>query len=213
VRDGRRTPSVEPGWLFDPDFRLVLPEDPAGKEILVEPGIALQFPASAASARSQEPLRFGKRPFCPSSRGSPGPKTRHNHSFRIWNLARQKEFPFFRINEVVIASRGVSLSSDLIKEFCERGIRLSFVEPSGRPYAMLTSPILSATVENRREQLIAYTDARGLEFARIVVRGKIRNQRHLLLYSGKYLKQADSGRYGVIDGTAHQLRQLELRAR
>lgn len=123
------------------------------------------------------------------------------------------EFPFFRISEVVIASRGVSLSSDLVKEFCERGIRLSFVEPSGRPYAMLTSPILTATVESRREQLLAYTDARGLEFARVIVRGKIRNQRHLLLYCGKYLKQSDPERYALLAGLAQKLRQLEVAAR
>jgi len=36
-------PTPEETWLFDPDFGLVLPDDPAGKEILVEPGIALQF--------------------------------------------------------------------------------------------------------------------------------------------------------------------------
>ncbi len=35
----------ESGWLFDPDFGLVLPEDRAGKEILVEEGIRLSFPA------------------------------------------------------------------------------------------------------------------------------------------------------------------------
>ena len=106
------------------------------------------------------------------------------------------EFPFFRISEVVVASRGVSLSSDLLKEFCERGIRLTFVEASGRPYAMLSSPVLTATVESRREQLLAYNDERGLDFARLIVRGKIRNQRHLLLYFGKYLKQSDAERFG-----------------
>jgi CRISPR-associated protein Cas1 len=123
------------------------------------------------------------------------------------------EFPLFRISEIVVASKGVSLSSDLIKEFCERGIRLSFVESSGRPYAMLSSPILTATVESRRQQLLAYNDARGLEFARLVVRGKIRNQRHLLLYFGKYIKQTDLERYEAISEIASKLRKLELSAR
>src|SRR5216117_289400 len=31
------------------------------------------------------------------------------------------QFPFFRIQEVVIASRGISISSDLIEELCVRG--------------------------------------------------------------------------------------------
>ena len=121
--------------------------------------------------------------------------------------------PLLPPSEVVIASRGVSFSSDLLEEFCERGIRLSFLDYAGRPYAMLTSPILTATVESRREQLLAYNDARGLEFARVVVRGKVRNQRHLLLYFGKYLKQSDPSRYESVVGTARKLRALELQVR
>jgi hypothetical protein len=35
------------------------------------------------------------------------------------------QFPFFRIQEVVIASRGISISADLLEELCVRGIRLN----------------------------------------------------------------------------------------
>jgi CRISP-associated protein Cas1 len=243
-------------WLFDPDFGLVLPEGLAGKEILVEEGISLQFPAlgrlEATSQRrgpkpifpkpgpripNPEPgsLFFGKRPFLPDKPqiakaadcaqlilsgfgiylGKKSERLQIKVAGKVAKGADGSayEFPFFRISEVVIASRGVSISSDLVKEFCERGIRLSFVEPSGRPYAMLSSPILTATVESRREQLLAYNDARGLEFARIVVRGKIRNQRHLLLYCGKYLKQSDPERYSTLVELAQKLRGLEVQAR
>src|SRR5213078_3561445 len=123
------------------------------------------------------------------------------------------EFPFFRISEVIVASRGVSLSSDLLKEFCEHGIRLTFMESSGRPYAMLSSPVLTATVASRREQLMAYNDGRGLEFSRLVVRGKVRNQRHLLLYFGKYLKGSAPERYAALIRIVPKLRALELQAR
>lgn len=254
----------EERWLFDPDFGLVLPEDRAGKEILVEPGIALQFPAGRAFPKRRRlkdselqitsfglpgtasgnhpsqmqnlgPLIFGKRPFVPvkprvakaadlaqviiSGFGAYLGKRSERLQVKIsGKVAKDEngsacEFPFFRISEVVIASRGVSISSDLIEEFTERGIRLSFIDRGGRPYAMLTSPALSATVESRREQLKAFDDARGLEFARAVVRGKIRNQRHLLLYCGKYLKQANPERYETLAGLARQLRQQELQAR
>jgi CRISPR-associated protein Cas1 len=123
------------------------------------------------------------------------------------------EFPFFRISEVVVASRGVSLSSDLLKEFCEHGIRLTFVESSGRPYAMLSSPVLTATVASRREQLLAYNDERGLELARLIVRGKVRNQRHLLLYFGKYLKGSAPERHATLAAIAPRLRALEVQVR
>ncbi|HEV2499337.1 MAG TPA: CRISPR-associated endonuclease Cas1 [Terriglobia bacterium] len=240
-------------WLFDPDFRLVLPEDRAGKEIVIEEGISLNFPAiegirnrgqgkgerlegtGNSNNLTEAPLIFGKRPFIPSKPRVAkaadlaqvivsgfgvylGKRSERLQVKISGKVAKDEngsayEFPFFRISEVVIASRGVSISSDLIEEFSERGIRLCFLDRGGKPYAMLTSPTLTATVESRREQLRAFDDARGLEFARAMVRGKIRNQRHLLLYCGKYLKQANPERYDALAGLARQLRQLELQAR
>ena len=103
----------------------------------------------------------------------------------------QIELPLFRVSEIIVTGGGVSVSSDLIEECCERGIRLSFLTSSGRPFAMLSSPMLTATVQTRREQFAAYGDGRGLEFAKAIVRGKLGNQSALLKYFGKYLKEAD----------------------
>jgi CRISPR-associated protein Cas1 len=219
---------LEQRWLFDPEWGLVLPDNVAGKEIVVDEGISLSFPKEPAKVLKERP-RFDALPeyaeeqvLVAKTADSAqlilsgfgiflGKKSERLQVKRGGKAAY--EFPFFRISEVIIASRGISLSSDLVKEFCERGIRLSFVEASGRPYAMLSSPILTATVESRREQLMAYNDARGLEFGRLVVRGKIRNQRHLLLYFGKYLKQSDPKRFESVSATAQKLRGLEIQAR
>jgi len=226
-------PASVQGWLFDPDWNLVLPDDVAGREVLIDEGVSISFPVAQAEVIRESRAHWELGPQADGFRYSELPavcKTADcaqviisgfglflgKKSERLQVKTGKKalyEFPLFRISEVVIASKGVSLSSDLIKEFCERGIRLSFVESSGRPYAMLSSPILNATVESRRQQLLAYNDARGLEFARLVVRGKIRNQRHLLLYFGKYIKQTDLKRYESITDTATQLRKLELSAR
>jgi CRISPR-associated protein Cas1 len=226
----------EPGWLFDPDFGLVLPEDVAGRQVIVDEGLALAFPTSYQAVRKPPVRSDGIARSLEHRLASNGDRQLYvaqaedaaqlilsgfgmylgKKSERLQVKLSGKaiyEFPFFRISEVVVASRGVSLSSDLLKEFCERGIRLSFVEASGRPYAMLSSPVLTATVESRREQLLAYNDERGLEFGRLVVRGKIRNQRHLLSYFGKYLKQADADRFAVLSSTAPKLRTLELQAK
>lgn len=216
------------GWLFDPDWGLVLPDQLAGREIFVDEGVSIAFSAQPSHVLA-EPLIFGlpKRlpPEPPAVAKSADSAQLILSGFGIFLGKKSErlqvktgkkavhEFPLFRISEVIIASRGVSVSSDLIKEFCERGIRLSFVESSGRPYAMLSSPILTATVESRRQQLLAYNDARGLEFARLVVRGKIRNQRHLLLYFGKYISQTDPLRYDHIAIQAARLRKLETEIR
>src|SRR5207253_9046782 len=65
------------------------------------------------------------------------------------------QFPFFRIQEVVIASKGISISSDLLEELCVRGIRINFWGGAGKPYALLSSPYLNATIQTRRDQLMA----------------------------------------------------------
>jgi CRISPR-associated protein Cas1 len=118
------------------------------------------------------------------------------------------QFPFFRLNEVVVASKGITLSSDLLEEVCLRGIRLSFLDRSGKPYAMITSPMLTATVQARREQILAFTDKRGLEFSKAVVLGKIKNQERLLRYFGKYLKREAEDRFARIEAVGSQLRNL-----
>jgi CRISPR-associated protein Cas1 len=123
------------------------------------------------------------------------------------------QFPFFRLQEVVIASKGVSISSDLLEELCLRGIRLNFWGASGKPYALITSPHLNATIQTRRDQLAAFNDRRGFEFSRAVVEGKVRNQERLLRYFGKYLKKTDPGRFEKVEIAADSLRALWKKTR
>jgi CRISPR-associated protein Cas1 len=106
--------------------------------------------------------------------------------------------PLFCVGEIVISSPGVAVSADLIEACCERGIRFSFLTRSGKPYAMLSSPMLTATVITRREQLTAYNDARGVQLAKAIVRGKLGNQASLLKYFGKYLKDANPGAFSEL---------------
>jgi CRISPR-associated protein Cas1 len=93
----------------------------------------------------------------------------------------------------------------LIEACCERGIRLAFLTRGGKPFAMLSSPMLTATVLTRREQLAAYGDARGVEFAKAVVRGKLGNQAALLRYFGKYLKTTDAEGFAKLSEIAIRL--------
>ena len=115
------------------------------------------------------------------------------------------QLPFLKLQEVVIGSHGVSLSSDLLDELCSRGIRLAFVRSSGQPVALLTSPMLTATVETRRAQLAAYHTPLGADFCRWIVAGKIHNQEKLLLY---FSKSRDQDRAGGLRHAAAALRRL-----
>ncbi|MGH7784288.1 MAG: CRISPR-associated endonuclease Cas1, partial [Candidatus Binatia bacterium] len=118
------------------------------------------------------------------------------------------QFPFFRLQEVVVGSRGITVSSDVLQELCVRGVRLSFLDYSGKPYAMVTSPMLTATVQARREQILALNDKRGLDFCKAVVLGKIKNQERLLRYFGKHIKAENEERFKKIEGVVFQLRAL-----
>ena len=117
--------------------------------------------------------------------------------------------PFVRLQEIVIASRGVTFSSDLLEELCERGIRVACLSSSGRPMALITSPLLTATVETRRAQFAARDDQRGAELCRWVVAGKIHNQEKLLRYFGK---SREGERKAVLERAASALRQLRRQA-
>jgi len=113
--------------------------------------------------------------------------------------------PFMRVQELIIASRGVSFSSDLLDELCSRGIRIACLSSSGKPIALITSPLLSATVETRRQQLAAFSNERGADFCRWIVAGKLHNQEKLLRYFGK---SRDGSRREELEATAAKLRKL-----
>jgi CRISPR-associated protein Cas1 len=115
------------------------------------------------------------------------------------------QVPLMRIQEIVVGSRGISVSSDLIEELCGRGARMAFLNSSGKPYALLTSPLLTATVETRRAQLEALHNDRGADFCRWVVAGKLRNQEKLLRY---FARSREGGRREPLERAAVQLRQL-----
>src|SRR5208283_1817510 len=101
------------------------------------------------------------------------------------------QVPFMKLQEVIVASRGVSFSSDLIEELCERGIRLACLTSGGKPFALITSPMLTATVETRRSQFAAYQNERGADLCRWIVAGKLHNQEKLLRY---FAKSREGGR-------------------
>jgi CRISPR-associated protein Cas1 len=121
----------------------------------------------------------------------------------------QQEVPLFKLQQVIVASTGVSLSADVVKECADRGIPIYFLSSSGRPYATVLSAGLIGTVATRREQLLAYTDERGIHLAKAFARGKIRNQANFLRYQGKYRKTRQADVYRKLDDAARQILELD----
>ena len=122
------------------------------------------------------------------------------HSERLVVKYRDKErandeYPLMDLEQVIIGSRGVSLSSDVVEACTEHGIEISFLAFNGQPFAKLSSPSLTATIISRRQQLAAYQDERGFEIARHFIQGKLHNQINLMRYFGKYRKQRAPKQY------------------
>ena len=133
-------------------------------------------------------------------------------SVRYRDKDREKEeHPLMDLDQIVITSRGVSMSSDLIEACTERGIEIAFLSFNGKPYAKLNSPSLTATVISRREQLAAYHDERGLEIAKQFAVGKLRNQINLVRYFGKYRKKQAPKKYAELMETPHKDRRIDRR--
>jgi CRISPR-associated protein Cas1 len=74
---------------------------------------------------------------------------------------------------------------------------------------MLSSPMLTATVATRREQLAAYGDPRGCELAKAIVRGKLANQAALLKYFGKYKKSSDPNTFARLVASIRTVETLK----
>lgn len=111
---------------------------------------------------------------------------KHSERLRVFQKSSLvEEAPLHAIKHVLVMSSGVSFSSDAIEECAKRGIPIFFFDYSGKPYATLHSAYLTGTVKTRREQLLAYSDERGLILAKAFAYGKIINQLHLLRYMGK----------------------------
>jgi CRISPR-associated protein Cas1 len=124
-----------------------------------------------------------------------------------------EEIPLLQVGEIVLPARGVTVSTELLAEAAERGISVSFLGRSGKPYALLSSPMLTATVSTRREQLRALDDERGAEVCRRVVAGKLRNQAGLLVYFAKSLGDADAARRKQMLAATRALRRARREAR
>ncbi len=116
------------------------------------------------------------------------------HSERLQLTRRGQmllEAPLVKLTAGMVLSGGVSISSNLIRQCCLRGIPISFLDSRGEPYATLLSPDLTGTVRTRREQLLAYNDSRGVHLARCFARGKLSNQVNLLRCHAKYRRARD----------------------
>lgn len=119
-----------------------------------------------------------------------------------------EEIPFRDIASLTIATRGVSLSSDVVAECVEAGVQINFLTSGGRPYAKITSPQLTGTVITRREQILAYLDHRGPLLAKAFVEGKLKNQVNVLKYFAKSRRTQNPSLYEELNTCISRLEKI-----
>ncbi|HEU4964472.1 MAG TPA: CRISPR-associated endonuclease Cas1 [Bacilli bacterium] len=102
-----------------------------------------------------------------------------------------QEVPFFDVDDILVLSRGVTLSSDVIESCVNQGIHIHFLSNQGRPFAKVVAPGLQATVATRRAQIAAFGDRRGVEISKLFIGAKLRAQLNLLKYWAKNRRGQD----------------------
>ena len=99
-----------------------------------------------------------------------------------------EEIPFFRLKNIVILSKGVGISSDLVEYCCKYSIAVSFHDFSAKPIALLHSFYRPVHGRLKYAQINACNSITGVEIAARIVNGKISNQTAFLKYAIKNIR-------------------------
>jgi CRISP-associated protein Cas1 len=91
-----------------------------------------------------------------------------------------------RVKTIQVLSRGISLSSDLVNSCAHRGIKIFFNTFSS--FSALHTLYEHKSVMVRKNQFEICETIQGLELARQLIIGKLKNQRATLLYSSRNIQ-------------------------
>src|SRR5258708_38633891 len=117
---------------------------------------------------------------------------KHQGRLRVMrDQEKLQEVPLVMLEQVLIASNGVAITSDVVRVCSENGTPIHFVSGDGRSYGTLYSSGLTGTLQTRGAQLEAYADERGAALAHAFVRGKLENQVNLLRAMAKNRRESD----------------------
>jgi CRISP-associated protein Cas1 len=119
--------------------------------------------------------------------------SKHQGRLRVTkDKQRLAEVPLMHLDQVLICSNGVGISSDVVRTCAEEGIPIHFLNGTdGDDYGTLVASGLTGMALTKRAQLRAYEDERGLVLAKAFAGGKIQSQANMLRYAAKYRKEAD----------------------
>lgn len=118
------------------------------------------------------------------------------------------EFPADQVKEILVATRGASVSADAVELAVGQGTAITFLHRSGEPYARVETPRVLRRAALRREQLAAGLDERGFRIAKGIIEGKLRNQGANLKYFAKSRRDTAGGVHEDLHGLADCIRGI-----
>ncbi len=119
---------------------------------------------------------------------------------------RLAEVPIMHLEQILICSNGVSLSSDVVRACAEEGIPIHFLNgDNGNDYGTLMHSGITGMALTRRAQLRAGDDDRGGRLAQAFASGKIQSQANLLRYAAKNRKESNPELYQELMLTATEI--------
>ena len=115
--------------------------------------------------------------------------------------------PKNRLKRIAIKSSGVSISSNLIYQCCQRNVAIEFYATNGETYAMIYTPQQSIS-QSSDIQLKARHDEKGAKLASFFIKGKAKNQINMIKYFNKYVKQSEPEKSAAIEGYVQKMTDL-----
>jgi len=117
----------------------------------------------------------------------------------------KKELPLNRIKTISVNKVGVSLSSQLIIECANRGIKIFLLDFKGQCIAEMIGTQHHATCKVRQHQYEYLKTNQVATLSAKIIIAKLRNQRAVLLYFNKYLKNTQPVKSVKLLRTANQI--------
>ena len=114
----------------------------------------------------------------------------NNHRLAIKENDEVRYYPLNRLCTVSIAKHGVSLSSDLVEAFSNRGIKLFFLDFRGVAHSAILGQSQHGVVAVRLAQM-KFCENNTISLAKKIVIAKMKNQRAVLNHLGKYHKNTN----------------------
>ena len=112
----------------------------------------------------------------------------NNHRLAVRQNKETRYYPLNRLCSVSVAKAGISVSSDLIKAFSDRGIKLFFLDFRGVAHSALLGESQHGVAAIRMAQM-DFCKNGVLPLAKKIIIAKIKNQRAVLNYMDKYHRQ------------------------